>query len=67
MSNFQLFSSLENENIFVDTSAWFSILSKSDKNHDKIKNIYQKLLENNNNLVLSNHVLGETFTLIRYK
>jgi predicted nucleic acid-binding protein len=67
MSNSQLFSRLENENVFVDTSAWFSLLSKSDRNHDKIKNIYQKLLENNNNLVLSNHVLGETFTLIRYK
>ena len=66
MSNSQLFSRLENENVFVDTSAWFSFLSKSDRNHDKIKNIYQKLLENNNNLVLSNHVLGETFTLIRY-
>jgi len=67
MSNSQLFSRLENENVFVDTSAWFSLLSKSDRNHDKIKNIYQKLLENNNNLVLSNHVLGETFTLIRYQ
>ena len=67
MSKSQAFLNLKNETIFVDTSAWFSLLNKNEKYHAKIKNIYQKLLENNNNLVLSNQVLGETFTLIRYK
>ena len=67
MSKSQFFLNLENEAIFVDTSAWFALLSKSDKNHEKIKNIYQVLLKNNNTLFLSNQVLGETFTLIRYK
>lgn len=67
MSKSQSFLNLKNETIFVDTSAWFSLLNKKDKYHGKIKNIYQTLLENNNTLVLSNQVLGETFTLIRYR
>ena len=67
MNKSQLFLKLTNETIFADTSAWFALLSKNDKNHQKIKNIYQTLLENNNTLVLSNQILGETFTLIRYK
>ncbi len=67
MSKPQLFLNLNNETIFVDSSAWFALLSKNDKNHQKIKDIYQTLLENNNTLILSNQVLGETFTLLRYK
>ncbi len=67
MNKSQLFLKLTNETIFVDTSAWFALLSKNDKNHQKIKNIYQTILENNNTLIISNQVLGETFTLIRYK
>ncbi|RAK08568.1 putative nucleic acid-binding protein [Halanaerobium saccharolyticum] len=38
MSKSQLFVKLTNETIFVDTSAWFALLSKNDKNHQKIKN-----------------------------
>lgn len=67
MSNSQIFLNLKNEAVFVDTSAWFSLLNEKDKQHEKIKNIYQALLENNNTLILSNQILGETFTLIRYK
>jgi predicted nucleic acid-binding protein len=67
MSESHIFLNLKNEAVFVDTSAWFSLLSKSEKDHEKIKNIYQALLKNNNTLVISNHILGETFTLIRYK
>ena len=67
MSKPQLFLNLNNETIFVDSSAWFALLSKNDKNHQKMKDIYQTLLENNNTLILSNQVLGETFTLLRYK
>ncbi|MEC9490564.1 MAG: PIN domain-containing protein [Halanaerobiales bacterium] len=67
MNKSQLFLKLKNEKIFVDTSAWFALLSENDKSHHKIKNIYQTLLENNNTLIISNQVLGETFTLLRYK
>jgi predicted nucleic acid-binding protein len=61
------FLELKNKSIFVDTSAWFALLNKKDKEHAKIKEIYQALLENNNTLIISNQVLGETFTLIRYR
>ena len=61
------FLELKNKSIFVDTSAWFALLNKKDKEHAKIKEIYQALLENNNTLIISNQVLGETFTLLRYR
>ena len=62
-----LIKNMYNKQIFVDTSAWFSIMSKKEKEHFKIKNIYHELLENNNELITSNMIIGETFTLMRLK
>ncbi|PUU95467.1 MAG: nucleic acid-binding protein, contains PIN domain [Halanaerobium sp.] len=61
------FLELKNKSVFVDTSAWFALLNKKEQEHAKIKEIYQALLENNNTLIISNQVLGETFTLLRYR
>lgn len=63
----ELFKNITNTNIFVDTSAWFSLLSKKDNNHRKISSIYNYLLKNNNTLITSNLIIGETYTLIRYR
>ncbi len=48
--------------IFVDTSYWFALQRKGDPNHD----LAYRLLErhSSNVLVISNHVQGETWTLI---
>lgn len=67
MNKSNSFLKLKNKAVFVDTSAWFALLNKKDRDHQKIKNIYQTLLENSNTLITSNQVLGETFTLLRYK
>ena len=63
----KLIKNMYNKQIFVDTSAWFSVMAKAKKEHFKIKNIYHELLENNNELITSNMVIGETFTLMRMK
>jgi len=53
--------------VFVDTSAWFSLLVKKDNNHRLVAEHYKKLLDNKNPLITSSLVIGETFTLLRYR
>lgn len=61
-----LVDSLCNEEIFIDTSAWFALMKKTDY-HEEIKQKYIRILENNNQLITTNLVIGETFTLMRYR
>lgn len=63
----ELVDKLSNEDIYVDTSAWFSLIYKRDKYHQETSNLYKKLLENNNRFLTTNLVIGETYTLIRYR
>lgn len=58
---------LYNEKIYVDTSAWFALLYQGDKHHQRISKLYDLLLNNNNVLYTSNMIVGETFTLMRYR
>lgn len=53
--------------VFVDTSAWFSILNSQDNNHSKVTAAYKELLNSGTRLITSNHVLGETYTLLSRK
>lgn len=52
---------------FVDTSFFKAYADKKDDFHTQALKIFQKLQETNTQLVTSNFVLGETFTLIRTK
>jgi uncharacterized protein len=61
------FKNITNTYIFIDTSAWFSLLHKKDNHHNKITSVYNYLLKNHNTLITSNFVIGETYTLMRYK
>ncbi len=56
-----------NEEIYVDTSAWFSLMYTNDKYNERMRSIYNSLLENNNMFLTTNAVIGETFTLMRYR
>ena len=47
---------------FADTSYWYSLQERRDRHHDDAKVISQ---ENRVRIVTSNHVLGETWTLLR--
>lgn len=51
--------------VFVDTSAWIALTSKSDQYHDDAVSFYGK--QPGLKLVVSNLVLGETYTWLRYK
>ncbi|HOP46451.1 MAG TPA: PIN domain-containing protein [Desulfobacteraceae bacterium] len=50
--------------LFVDTGAWFALADTSDKYHDHAINIFPDLLRNNR-LLTTNHVIAETYILIR--
>ncbi len=58
---------LINEKIYVDTSAWFSLMYTQDKYNERISSIYNSLLETNNIFFTTNSVVGETYTLMRYR
>ena len=50
---------------FVDTSAFFALLDRDDKNHPVAERILRKLFENDTVLITSNYVLVESFALIQ--
>lgn len=51
--------------VFVDTSAWYALQITDDANHKKAKDIFPFLLKRFETIVTSNHVIGETYTLLR--
>ena len=50
--------------VFVDTSAWFALESRNDKNHQRASELLSSLARSRS-LITSNHVLGESYTLMR--
>jgi len=51
--------------VFVDTSAWYALRDEDDANFDSAKNTLILLLAERPGLITSNHVIGETYTLLR--
>ena len=48
---------------FVDTSAWYAAADSSDRNNDAV----QAALEKAEDLITTDHVLAETWTLLRHR
>ena len=51
--------------VYVDTSAYFSLLDRADKNHQAATRVWKRLIENNADLVTCNYVLVETVALLQ--
>ena len=51
--------------IFVDTSALVALLDTGDRQHEPAERIWQKLLDDGNELVCNNYVLVEAYALIQ--
>jgi len=51
--------------VFVDTSAWYALQITDDQNHRQAKDIFPHLLRNYQSLMTSNHIIGETYKLLR--
>jgi len=50
---------------FMDTSAFYAILDRDDRNHQKGKKAWTEILGESPTLVTSNYVLVETFALLQ--
>lgn len=53
--------------VFVDTSFFKGLLDPADDFHQRAKNSWQKLKEEDTTIIASNYVLDESFTLIRLR
>lgn len=53
--------------VFVDTSGFKAVIDPEDEFHSSALKIWQELKEKNAQLVTSNYILDETFTLLRAK
>lgn len=51
--------------VFVDTSAFYALLDRDDKNHQRGKKVWNEIIDAGYTLLTSNYVLVETFALLR--
>jgi predicted nucleic acid-binding protein len=55
------------EPIFVDTSAFYALLDRSDRHHEQARAIWPSLLEDHVALLTTNYVALETLKLLQYR
>lgn len=61
-------SSMKNsDSVFVDTSALYALINRSDIDHGRAIDCLSSLSDGNTSLITSNFILSETYTLILYK
>lgn len=53
--------------VFLDTGAFLALADEDDDYHAAAKSLYAKLLQSKAQLLTSNFVLSETYTLIRFR
>ena len=53
--------------VFVDTSAWFALTDASDSDHGAAERTFRRLASDGRRLCTTNHVVGETYTLLRMR
>ena len=53
--------------VFVDTSAWYAVADAGDANHRAATRIFTDLIGEKAHLLTTNHVVSETYTLLRVR
>lgn len=51
--------------VFVDTSAWYALADRGDAHHRRAAEQARRLLDDRRTLISTNHIVGETYTLLR--
>jgi predicted nucleic acid-binding protein len=51
--------------VFADTSAWYALLSASDSKHEPAVRRFRQLARVRRQVIITNHVVSETYTLLR--
>jgi uncharacterized protein len=56
---------MENEKVFIDTSAFYALMDRCDKNHDKAAGLWPSLLIKDQYIATSSYVIVETLALLQ--
>jgi predicted nucleic acid-binding protein len=56
---------MEIENVFIDTSAFYALMDRSDSYHEKARNLWGSLLDEESHLKTTNYIIIETLALIQ--
>ena len=56
-----------NNKIYVDTSAFYALIDRSDRHHEKASALWPELLHENVALITSNYVVWETTDLLQQR
>ena len=56
---------MEIENVFIDTSAFYALMDRSDSYHEKAKQLWAFLLDKNSSFKTTNYIIIETLALIQ--
>ena len=56
---------MEIENVFIDTSAFYALMDRSDGYHEKAKQLWAFLLDKNISFKTTNYIIIETLALIQ--
>jgi len=56
-----------NQRIYIDTSAFYALIDRSDRFHDQAKSLWPSLLANHITLLTNNYVVNETMNLLHYR
>ena len=52
--------------VFIDTGAWIALTDRRDRHHQDARLIVSRLSDQRRPLVTTNHVIGESYTWLRY-
>ncbi|MGD8880317.1 MAG: PIN domain-containing protein [Desulfobacterales bacterium] len=56
---------MESESIFIDTSAFYALMDRSDSYHEKARNLWISLLDEESHLKTTNYIIIETEALLQ--
>ena len=56
---------MESERVFVDTSAFYALMDRSDNNHEEAASLWTHFLKKDSHLKTSNYIIVETLALLQ--
>jgi predicted nucleic acid-binding protein len=56
---------MESENVFIDTSAFYALMDRSDSYHEKAKKLWISLLDKNATLKTTDYIIIEALALLQ--
>lgn len=58
---------MQPERIYIDTSAFYALIDRSDRHHESAKELWPSLLDKPTTLLTSSYVVAETMSLLQYR